>query len=231
MLLAGGVAEKVEVHMNCFQISKRRGRVLVALFAAVLGAGTLAAPVGAADPKPPSETAAEEAGSSVQHGAIVKNAVLRSVSCSSAQEAPACPPRVEWMSLDEQVEFAGKMVADGLLQCCDPVWLCNLGCRVADNSCTAQADRREARCAREIGARCASNAKCRERHLKACAAAVDRGQCMSGAGNCTSCCDNGREAAFNVLGINQCVERNFLNPGSNAAGDDGLAGGPAAAGL
>lgn len=215
--------------MNCFQSPEVAGRVLVALFAAVLGAGTLAAPAGAADPKPPSETAAEEAGNSVQHGAIVKNAVLRSESCSSAQEAPACHPRVERMSLDEQVEFAGKVVAAGLLQCCDPVWLCNLGCRVADNSCMAQADRREARCAREIGARCASSAKCRERHLQECAAVVDRGQCMSGAGNCTSCCDNGREGAFNVLGINQCVQRNFLNP-ADAAGDDGLAAGvPAAA--
>ena len=210
--------------MNCFQPRKATA-ACVALFAALLGAA-----LGVADPKAPSETAAEEAGNSVQHGAIVKNAVLRSVSCSSAQEAPACPPRVERMSLDEQVEFAGKMVADGLLQCCDPVWLCNLGCRVADNSCMAQADRREARCAREIGAGCASSAKCRERHLQECAAAVDRGQCMSGAGNCTSCCDNGREAAFDALGINQCVAGNFLNPGSDAAGDDGFAAGvPAAA--
>ena len=131
-------------------------------------------------------------------------------------------PRMERMSLDEQVEFASQMAAQGLLEYCDPIWICNLGCRVASNRCLLGADQREARCAREISASCASSAECRGGQLKACAAQADRSQCMASTGSCMSCCYSNLEAAFGPLGINQCVGKELSigtqTPTSSSAG-------------
>lgn len=204
-------------------------RIVFVAFATALGTAALAAPVqDVADAKASSEVAAlEEAAQRTEHGAIVKDVVLRSASLLLGAGRPglAPHPRVERMSLDEQVEFAGRMAAQGLLQYGDPVWICNLGCRVASNRCLSGADRREARCGGEISTRCALSAKCRERHLQDCQNEADqiRGQCMASAGNSMTCCYNRREAAFDPMGVNQCVQGSFQGtraqtPTSSSAG-------------
>ena len=123
---------------------------------------------------------------------------------------------------DSRWSSRSRLAADGLLRCCDPVWICSLGCRVASNRCMLEADRRQARCAREISASCASSAECRRGHLTACAAQTDRSQCMASSGSCTSCCYIDREGAFGPLGINQCVAKEHSigtqTPTSSSAG-------------
>lgn len=203
-------------------MSHRRSRrsygiVLVGLLATALGVVAMAAPPQDVAEAPSTAAAAgaaiEKAVKSAEQGAIIKDIVRRSASLLLGAGRPglAPHPRVERMSLDEQVEFASQMAAQGLLEYCDPIWICNLGCRVASNRCLLGADRREARCAGEISTRCALSSKCRERHLRECREKANqiRGQCMASTSSCITCCYNSREAAFDALGINQCVARNF----------------------
>lgn len=152
--------------------------------------------------------------------------------------APMAHAQFRGMPLDQKLIVLGALSYHNpasVKQYCDPVWVCGVGCGLAQEQCQrpcdqkhercmAAADRAEIKCNNDIGYACGVSKACRQRHFAACAEKVQpdrdacdsaRTECEKDCGiktqECKTCCYDSKEGAFDPYGVNLCVQRHF-NP-------------------